>query len=313
MEPVHNIVFFGETLPGYDRSIARMQLQALLGCSRETIHQVFSGQRVRLRKGLSSVEAQRYELRLKGIGLKVTIDPPLPPDMLDKHLSAVRDDAGRTVVDAPVPQVVCPACGETQPVRTICRACSINMPGYLAAQAAEGANAARQEQAGPPAAASEFFGLDFGGRFGRGLLLQTALLSLGILNLGFAAFFTWGSAAALAVAIALAALLKVRALVRRCHDLDWRGWVWLAQLVPVVGLYFTFKLACWPGRAEANAWGPRQRTSLKAIGLTAALFLGSLGWLAYALPDAPLPQPTDEAGPVLTGGPAGRIPPLAAG
>ncbi len=314
MEPVHNIVFFGETLPGYDRSIARMQLQTLLGCSHETIHQVFSGQRVRLRKGLSPVEAQRYELRLKGIGLKVVIDPPVPSDMLDKRLSAARDDAGRSST-ANQPQVVCPACGESQPLRTVCRACSINMPGFLAAQAAESANAAHPQSQATRAAAvpSEFLGVGFHGRFGRGLLFQSVLFGLALVNLGLIVFVKSGSVPLLALALVAGGLLKIRALVRRSHDLDWRGWVWLAQLVPLLGLYFTFKLACWPGRADANEWGPRRRTSMTAFLLTLGLYLVSLGYLAHVMPaGAPL-LPGNDPDAVITHRPVAPAPSRAAG
>lgn len=313
MEPVHNIVFFGETLPGYDRSIARMQLQTLLGCSHETIQQVFSGQRVRLRKGLSPVEAQRYELRLKGIGLKVVIDPALPPDMLDKRLSAARDDTSRSSTSS-LPQVVCPACGENQPLRTVCRACSINMPGFLAAQAAESANAAHTQGAtdGSARVASEFLGLRLDGRFGRGLMLQSFLVGLAIINLGLIALFQFDSMLLCVLAVAAGGLVKIRALVRRSHDLDWRGWVWLAQLVPLLGLYFTFKLVFWPGRAEANEWGPRRRTSVPAFLLTLAMYLGSLAYLAHVTPSGSRLLPGDDGGAVFTRGPAPSAPARAA-
>ena len=314
MEPVHNIVFFGETLPGYDRSVARIQLQTLLGCSHQTIHQVFSGQRVRLRKGLSAVEAQRYELRLKGIGLKVAIDPPLPPDMLDKRLSAARDDTTRSSASG-LPQVVCPACGETQPLRTVCRACSINMPGFLAAQAAKSANAAQPQGAMDKTVpvASEFLGVGLNGRFGRGLMFQSFLVGLTAINLGLIALFTLGSMPLCVLAGVAGGFFKIRALIRRSHDLDWRGWVWLAQLVPVLGLYFTFKLAFWPGRADANEWGPHRRTSVPAFLLALAAYLGSLGYLAHIAPaDAPL-LPGDDAGAVFTRGAAPSAPGRAAG
>lgn len=79
MNPVFNVVFFGETLPGYDRAVARQQLQALLKCSPAALEQVFSGQRVGLRKGLDADEARLYQLRLKGIGLIVVIEPAVQP------------------------------------------------------------------------------------------------------------------------------------------------------------------------------------------------------------------------------------------
>ena len=111
MNPVFNVVFFGETLPGYDRAVARQQLQALLKCSPAALEQVFSGQRVGLRKGLDADEARLYQLRLKGIGLIVVIEPAVQPDVAQIPAPTVAEPTPASVPDE---TVSCPKCGEQQ-------------------------------------------------------------------------------------------------------------------------------------------------------------------------------------------------------
>lgn len=293
MEPAFNIVFFGETLPGYDRVAARRQLQALLKCSSATIDGVFSGQRVGLRKGLSAIEAERYQLRMKGIGLQVVIDPPLPPDPLDMHITTVSfDDPAESSPVATEDHVLCPACGARQPRRTLCQACGVNMPGFLAAERAKAEQAhGTAAQAPLRAWAAEgssvefsgrqdvnLLGVDFDGRCGRGLFAQTHLVAATLLMLAAMPAISRHGTLPLLVALGLASFLLLRVTVKRCHDLGWRGWMGAAQLVPLAGLYVSFKLWLWPGQDGENRWGALRpsRVSRRAFALTAVAFLVAL-------------------------------------
>ena len=74
-----SILFFGEILPGFEPAGVHGALQALLKCSPEITAQVFSGSRVRLRKGLPAAEVSRYRLHLEGIGLKVVVEAASRP------------------------------------------------------------------------------------------------------------------------------------------------------------------------------------------------------------------------------------------
>ena len=111
MPQVHSILFFGEVLPGHDVITCRRQLQALLKCTPETMDSVFSGQRVSLRKGLGADDALRYQQRLAAIGLRATIEPPLPsPRPLPQAPMAASPAPAPEV--APIELMTCPACGE---------------------------------------------------------------------------------------------------------------------------------------------------------------------------------------------------------
>lgn len=295
VESVHNIVFFGETLPGYDREAARRQLQSLLRCSAATMDEVFSGKRVGLRKGLSAIEAERYQLKLKGIGLNVEIDPPLPPDPLDMHITTVHFDSPdhHSIAMAPAEDLVlCPACGHKQPRRTLCQACGINMPGFLAAEQAKAEQARGQTSSAksprrlPNGGAIEFsgrqevhlFGFDFGGRCGRSMFLQAHFIAAILSLLGIAASHHLKSLWPLLLTQIPALFLILRMWIRRCHDLGWSGWMALAQWVPIFGLYVTFKLWLWPGQDRENRWGELRPSSISPLSLvvTAALFMATI-------------------------------------
>ena len=44
--------------------------------------------------------------------------------------------------------------------------------------------------------------------------------------------------------------------VQRLHDLGWSGWLWLLNLVPVVGTVFALLMLVVPGTQGANRYGP---------------------------------------------------------
>lgn len=130
MEEIYSVAFYGKTVPGYDMLAARRQFQVLLKRSDEVMEQVFSGRRVGLRKGLNARQAERYLLFLRGIGIEVEIEPPLPSKAPEPYLGPVPPLP-------PMESIVCPHCGEKQPRRSLCRVCSTDMPRMLAAQRAE--------------------------------------------------------------------------------------------------------------------------------------------------------------------------------
>lgn len=281
---VHDVLFFGETLPGYDRSMARIQLQALLGCSPETIRKVFSGERVRLSAGLSATDAERYQLRLKGIGLKVVLDPPLESDALDRRLSTARSPD--RPLASPTPEITCPACGHRQTERSHCQACGINMAGYLAARQAEKAAADAAAATPPPVAGdTPLIGFGLNGRFGRSVYLQTVLLSYTLVNLTLLALLRDYALTPLLLTTFVGLYFNMRAQICRCHDLGWRGWMSLAQIIPLYGLYVSAKLALWPGEAGSNRWGTPPRRSLTGFFGALALYIASTVLLTSQIPD----------------------------
>lgn len=45
-------------------------------------------------------------------------------------------------------------------------------------------------------------------------------------------------------------------LIKRCHDLNWSGWLWLLAMLPFINLIFVLILLLAPGKKAANRYGP---------------------------------------------------------
>jgi len=304
--PVHSILFFGEILPGHDAVSCRRQLQVLLKCPPETMDNVFSGGRVSLRRGLDEADARRYQARLEAIGLRIVIEPPLtPPAPIAPERAPVPEPASPQApqpaaqsapqpapeaAPAPIPAAAapielmsCPACGEEQPRRTLCRACSIDMPRFAASRAAPPPGAADRPAVTymltptepPPARAeSGIVGLGFRGRFGRRNFMLTGLLTLGgslalallIFTLGIPGMLIGG------LGLLLMFIYGTRSTVFRLHDLGLSGWWTLVTWIPYLGGVAALLLLVVPGEKGSNAWGEPARP-VSAVGLLGGLAL----------------------------------------
>ncbi len=322
MSTTHEILFFGEVLPGHDPATTRAALQGLLKCPADTLERVFSGERVTLRKGLATWQAEHYLSTLTGIGLKVVVEPPLPEmaTAQPEPPPAGAAESGRIAPPSPEPQLAqapalpdaqaasmtCPACGEQQPPRTLCRACSIDMPRYAAA-----AKAIASDRLGPapmprqttPAADeatgdTPLFGFGLDGRFGRSTYLQSAFLGFAAAVLLMPLMLFLGTPGLLLglLLLLVLAVWGTRASVLRCHDLGFNGWWSLATLVPAIGFIAALALLLVPGQKEHNAWGPRRRpVGIPALVGALVLAVAGAGVMARFTPDT-LPDPSRLAG-----------------
>lgn len=70
--------------------------------------------------------------------------------------------------------------------------------------------------------------------------------------------------------------------VRRLHDLGRPGWFVLLFAVPIVNLPFLAWLALWPGRAEANDYGPPPAPAGHLLQLAVLLSGALVAWLWLA-------------------------------
>ncbi len=323
---VHSILFFGDILPGHDAISCRRQLQVLLKCPPETMDSVFSGGRVCLRKGLDEADARRYQARLEAIGLRIVIDPPLTPPAPaaaePEPATSLRplpqqtpgfapppapqpapEPTPRATVPAPaaVELINCPACGEEQPRRTLCRACSIDMPRFAASRAAPPpAKADRPavtymltpDAPSPVLADSGIVGLGFRGRFGRRNFALTGLLTLGgTLVLALLAF-TLGIPGMLigGLGLLLMFIYGTRSTVFRLHDLGLSGWWTLVTWIPYLGGVAALLLLVVPGEKGSNAWGEPARP-VSAVGLLGGMALiGGALFLAISIFGTQLPS-----------------------
>jgi len=84
------------------------------------------------------------------------------------------------------------------------------------------------------------------------------LVSVGLLIVDAAAGLTYNAGAngILQTLYSLAVLIPgIAVTVRRFHDVDWRGWWFLAVVVPVVGWIFVLVLLCLDGTPGRNRFG----------------------------------------------------------
>lgn len=301
MEEQNQLVFYGEILPGHDVEAVKAKLAELLKLTADQVANVFSGRKVVLRKSLPSEQAVSYVARLEKMGVKVfaeplTAAPAIPAPAPIPAAAAVApppapEPAALATTTAPAPQAPalaiaepaveemdCPKCGERQPKRTLCRACSVDMKRFIEAQqqaeqqAKEekalvreiarggGARVAADEAfAGEPEAFS-FFSLDFSGRIGRTNYLVSGwffLTALMMFALWLAAKTNIWSIAAIGFIVAL--VLGFRFSILRCHDANWSGWLSLILLIPYVGGLFGLILLIMPGTRGDNNYGTATR------------------------------------------------------
>ena len=323
MPPAHSILFFGDILPGHDAVTCRRQLQVLLKCPPETMDSVFSGGRVSLRNGLNADDALRYQQRLEAIGLRIVIEPPLAPapELADPKPALTLDPGpapepspASPPAAAPLELMSCPACGEQQPRRTLCQACSVDMPRFTASRVASPPRADHQavphllsagEDALPVLADSGIVGLDFRGRFGRRNFLLTGLLTLGGSVILALLATTLGLPGMLIGGLGLFVMFiyGVRSTVFRLHDLGLSGWWTLLTWIPYLGAVVALLLLVVPGEKGSNAWGEPARP-VSAVGLLggmaligAAIFF-AISFIGTQLPSLPgLPAvPGNETG-----------------
>jgi glutaredoxin/uncharacterized membrane protein YhaH (DUF805 family) len=300
MEEQNQLVFYGEILPGHDVEIVKAKLAELLKLTADQVANVFSGRKVVLRKSLPSEQAVSYVARLEKMGVKVFAEPltaavpvtaapaPLPADapVVAPPMASVA--AAETVSPPPAParaiaepvveEMECPKCGERQPKRTLCRACSVDMKRFVEAQQ-QAEQQAKEEKAlereiarsggtriargetfvGEPEKFS-FFSLDFSGRMGRtnylvsGWFFLSALLMLAI---WLAAKTDIWTIAVLAIIASM--VLGFRYTILRCHDANWSGWLSLILFIPYVGGLFGLILLIMPGTRGDNNYGTATR------------------------------------------------------
>jgi len=274
----------------------------LLKCPPETMDNVFSGGRVSLRRGLDEADARRYQARLEAIGLRIVIEPPLtPPAPIAPERAPVPEPASPQApqpaaqsapqpapeaAPAPIPAAAapielmsCPACGEEQPRRTLCRACSIDMPRFAAPPPGAADRPAvtymlTPTEPPPALAESGIVGLGFRGRFGRRNFMLTGLLTLGgslalallIFTLGIPGMLIGG------LGLLLMFIYGTRSTVFRLHDLGLSGWWTLVTWIPYLGGVAALLLLVVPGEKGSNAWGEPARP-VSAVGLLGGLAL----------------------------------------
>lgn len=291
------IVFDGELMPEVALETAKDNLARLFKSDPGRIGKLFSGASIAIKRGLGEHEADQYLAALHRAGAKARKEPE-PAANLSLLATAEHPGAPQSsTLDREA--MDCPKCGHRQAKASECSACGIIIDKFIARQAllAENPHIAPSEQPGTAGAANspyatpravvaealpeygdlEVFSLE--GRIGRlrylawSLLLMLAGLALfGVASMGFAISEIVGGILLAIVGIGLA-VVSVQIGVQRLHDLGWSGWLWLLNLVPVVGGVFALLLLVVPGAAGANRFGPPPPPNSRAVKLLALLWL----------------------------------------
>lgn len=325
MSEISQLVFYGEILPGHDTETVKAKLAELLKLPAEQIPAVFSGRKVVLRKSLPSEQGPSYLARLEKIGIKALVEPlavasakptavsepaataaAVPSDVVPATSAPAVppgvppmsvEPVGSALAAVAVEEMTCPKCGERQPRRTLCRACSIDMKRFADAQQ-EAQQQAREERLQARSGVSRgvpgdalvearesfsFLSFDFSGRMGRvnylvaGWLFTFALIMLALWMAAKTGIWTFA-----VIGIVVTIVLSIRFAILRCHDANWSGWLSLILCIPYVGGLFSLILLIMPGTRGENNYGaatnrvgwPTGLGMLVACGVSVVLLAG---------------------------------------
>ena len=295
------IVFDGELMPEVALETAKANLARLFKSDRTRINSLFSGSPIAIKRDLHEHEADQYLAALQRAGARARKEPDLAAN-LSLEESGGHRPAGQAAEAAPrtESEMTCPKCGHRQATAAECSACGIIIEKFLARQAVlaasspaaptgqpdAGTSAANTPYAPPQAAVGEalpefgeleVFGIE--GRIGRLrylawslVLMATALTLFGVAGMGFAISEIVGSILLAIVGIGML-VVSVQIGVQRLHDIGWSGWLWLLNLVPVVGGVLALLLLVVPGTTGANRFGPPPPPNSRAVKLLAWLWL----------------------------------------
>lgn len=264
------IVFDGTLLPGVDLSTAKLNLAALYKSEVAAVERLFSGHPVTLKRELSQADAQTYLQALKNTGIDARIESE---SSVELNLADIQHHAHAAT--APEPE-----------------------SPYAPPRASVG------EQL-PEFATLKPFGVE--GRIGRlrflawsmvlslitiAVVAIFALVGLALVNTDSTAGLIVGGILAFFLCLAFL-IVSIMISVQRLHDIGWSGWLWLLNLVPVVGSFFPLVMLAMPGNHFANRYGappPPNSTAVKVLSslwlvLIALMVVGALAGGISAIQD----------------------------
>lgn len=283
-EARYKIVFDGQLMPEMALETVKDNLARLFKSDQNKIDALFSGSPVALKRDLAEAEADKYLAALQRAGALVRKEQDLAA-----KLSLVDTDDHRPAEAAAEPasdEMECPKCGHKQAKAVECAACGIVVEKYLARQAQLAASApaapAAAEQPSPYSTPKAEVGesmpeygplkvFTVNGRIGRVRYLgwSMALMLLAMLAYGLATGIMMlspivGGILMIPVVIGML-VVSVQIGVQRLHDIGWSGWLWLINLVPLVGSVFALLMLVVPGTSDANRYGPPPPPNSKGV------------------------------------------------
>lgn len=326
----YKLVFSGDILPGNDPDETRARLVALLGVAPDKSARLFSGKPVVIKKGLDADAAQAYRRKLAsmGIGVRVELQDNAIPSASPRNAVASEPETPTSITpDTPpepslveIEEMQCPECGQSQPKRTLCMHCGVDMPRILAARAQQKEEAAMPglmqstesirvyDQAPVYTRTPErqpYFGLNFDARMSRrSYFTGWCLMSLAaFVSTMFAVLV--GAAWLMIPVVVVFVVLGLRLSVLRTHDFNWSGWWVLLSFIPIVGVVFSLLLLFFPGSPDDNDFGEKPESASwgHALGALAAIFLvpTAVALIAPAFVAKGMTQFSGQGNPYLEG------------
>jgi uncharacterized membrane protein YhaH (DUF805 family) len=104
------------------------------------------------------------------------------------------------------------------------------------------------------------------------MILLGALALFGVASMGLAISPIVGVILMALVGIGMA-VVSVQIGIQRLHDIGWSGWLWLLNMVPIVGSVFALLILVIPGTTGANRYGPPAPPNSRAVKVLAMLWL----------------------------------------
>lgn len=277
------IIFDGELMPDVSLEQAQSNLAELFKSSAERITALFSGSPVVLKRDLGEDEARQYQQALQKAGANVRLEA-------EQTANLSLTDIGEAKPQASDDAMACPKCGHEQAKSNECSACGVVIEKYLARQtqlASAPTEMAASPYATPRAQVSDaddevgelnVFGVT--GRIGRlryiawSFVMMLALIPL--YGVGVGAMFANEALGGLLmiVAVIIALVVSVQIGVKRLHDIGWSGWLWLLQLIPLVGSIFALIMLVAPGTPGRNNYGAPPPANSTSVLVLAWLMLG---------------------------------------
>lgn len=150
------LIFAGEVLDGFVPAEVRRALADKLKLDEAKLNTLFSGSQVVIKRGLSTDVAALWVAEFRSMGALLHSSAAAPP--APAPMAAAPMPMGDPQIPAPPPiavntppvteEITCPACGERQPKRILCRSCACDMPRGIANKEEEAAaeRALRREQ-----------------------------------------------------------------------------------------------------------------------------------------------------------------------
>ncbi len=278
MPDIHyKITMDGSLAPGVTLNFAQESLARLFKKDVAEIKHLFSGNRVAIKRDISSRQADKYIEALFSAGVIAYKEVDLAANLSLESISSDNPDTDSK-------RMICPKCATEQDLADTCQNCGIVIAKFNSHQV-QANSSVKRAPASPyasPTAIIEQSIDDVGelniwgveGRLGRMRYIAWSMVfmlamapAMLICILALKASALLGSLLITVTAV-VAMIIGIQISVKRLHDIGWSGWLLLISLIPVVGSIFQILIFVLPGSQGSNRYGapaPANSTAVKVL------------------------------------------------